>query len=71
MYAGDHNDRLVPNWVVGSLGVWQSLCSTTNSWVHGSAWDDDSTAGIRQGALWSYTPSEGVYRCPADQSLWR
>ena len=70
MYAEDQNDRLVPNWIVGPAGVWQSLRSTTNSWICGSAWDDDSTAGIRQGALWSYTPGEGVYRCPADQSRW-
>ncbi len=70
IYAEDQNDRLVPNWIVGPAGVWQSLRSTTNSWICASAWDDDSTAGIRQGALWSYTPSEGVYRCPADQSRW-
>ncbi len=70
MYAGDHNDQLVPNWVIGSVGDWRGLCSTSNSWVSGSALADGSTAGIRQGALWPYTGSEGVYRCPADKSLW-
>ena len=38
--------------------------------MSGSAFADGSTAGIRQGALWPYTQSEGVYRCPADKSLW-
>jgi prepilin-type N-terminal cleavage/methylation domain-containing protein/prepilin-type processing-associated H-X9-DG protein len=70
MYAEGHNDRLVPNWVIGSVGDWRSLCSTSNSWVSGSALADGSTAGIRQGALWPYTQSEGVYRCPSDRTLW-
>ena len=30
-----------------------------------------SPDGIRQGALWPYTQSTGVYRCPSDKSLWR
>jgi len=70
MYAEDHNGQLVPNWVIGPVGDWPSLCSATNSWVVGSALADPSTAGIHQGALWPYTQSEGVYRCPADKSLW-
>jgi len=70
MYADDHNDRLVPNWVAGPVGDWRSLCSTTNSWVCGSALADGSTAGIHQGALWPYTRSEGAYRCPSDKTLW-
>jgi prepilin-type N-terminal cleavage/methylation domain-containing protein/prepilin-type processing-associated H-X9-DG protein len=70
IYAQDHNDRLVPNWLTGSTANWRGLCSTTNSWVSGSALADGSTAGLRQGALWSYTRSDGLYRCPADKSLW-
>ncbi len=69
MYAQDSNDQLVPNWFNWN-GNWKTSCSTTNSWVCGSAWTDPSTAGIRQGALWIYTPNEGTYRCPSDKSVW-
>ncbi|MBI3191639.1 MAG: prepilin-type N-terminal cleavage/methylation domain-containing protein [Pedosphaera parvula] len=70
MYADDHDDRLVPNWFEGSANDWRRISGTTNSWVTGSALADLSTAGIRRGALWSFTQSEGIYRCPADKSLW-
>ncbi len=70
MYAEDHNDRLVPNWIIWDGSNWTTGRSTSNSWVSGSAWTDDSTAGIRQGALWPYTPNAGVYRCPSDRTLW-
>ncbi len=70
MYAEDHNDRLVPNWFRGSRSDWRGIYSTSNSWVSGSATLTDSTAGIRQGALWPYTQSEGIYRCPSDKRLW-
>jgi prepilin-type N-terminal cleavage/methylation domain-containing protein/prepilin-type processing-associated H-X9-DG protein len=69
-YAADNNDRLVPNWIIWGSGSWQASFSTTNSWVSGTAFTSDSTAGIRQGALWTYTQSEGIYRCPSDKSLW-
>ncbi|MHC1765094.1 MAG: DUF1559 domain-containing protein [Verrucomicrobiia bacterium] len=71
-YSDDHNDRLVPNWTI--FPSWptdyRDSYSTTNSWVAGTAWNNDSTKGIRQGALWPYTQSEGIYRCPSDRSLW-
>ena len=73
MYAEDHNQRLVPNWTMFPTlanGGYQDSYSLTNSWVAGTAWNNDSTAGIHQGALWPYTQSEGVYRCPSDKSLW-
>jgi len=70
LYADDHNGWLVANWVVGDLNNWPLVTSTMNSWVTGSAWTGCSTAGIRQGALWPYTPSEGIYRCPSDKTRW-
>ncbi|MHC1763361.1 MAG: prepilin-type N-terminal cleavage/methylation domain-containing protein [Verrucomicrobiia bacterium] len=70
MYADDNSDQLVPNWVIVNGDDWRGSFSTTNSWVSGSAFADGSTAGIIQGALWPYSRSEGVYRCPADKSLW-
>ena len=71
-YASDHQDRLVPNWTMFPSGLtdYRDNYSTTNSWVAGTAWNNDSTAGIRQGALWPYTQSVGIYRCPSDKSLW-
>ena len=73
MYADEHSDRLVPNWVI--MPSWpmdyRDNYSTTNSWVCGSAMLTDSTDGIRRGALWPYTQSTGPYRCPSDKSLWR
>jgi prepilin-type N-terminal cleavage/methylation domain-containing protein len=70
MYADDHNDSLVPNYETATDGVVLSLRSTTDSWVVGAAFADPTTAGIRRGALWNHTQSDGVYRCPADNSLW-
>jgi prepilin-type N-terminal cleavage/methylation domain-containing protein/prepilin-type processing-associated H-X9-DG protein len=69
-YAHDNQDQLVPNWIIMGSGGWQASCSTTNSWVAGTAFTTDSTAGIRQAALWPYTQNDGIYRCPSDKSLW-
>ena len=69
-YAHDSQDRLVPNFHLGTLGVWVPQCSTSNSWVSGCPLTDFTFAGIRQGALWPYTRSEGVYRCPSDRAVW-
>ena len=70
IYAGDHHDLLVPNYHTVTVGDVSSIRSPTGSWVVGAAFESPTTAGIRQGALWHYTQSEGVYRCPADKSPW-
>jgi prepilin-type N-terminal cleavage/methylation domain-containing protein/prepilin-type processing-associated H-X9-DG protein len=71
MYADDHNGRLVPNWIIGTYPVdYRDSYGTTNSWVTGSAMLTESTDGVRRGALWSYTQSTDLYRCPSDISLW-
>ncbi|MHC1768861.1 MAG: type II secretion system protein [Verrucomicrobiia bacterium] len=71
LYAHENNDRLVPNWAEApGWPDYTKIYNTTNSWVCGSARTDASTAGIRQGALWPYVESEGVYRCPSDKSRW-
>jgi prepilin-type N-terminal cleavage/methylation domain-containing protein/prepilin-type processing-associated H-X9-DG protein len=72
MYADENNDRMVANWVLGeaSDSGYVNQTSTDNSWVCGSAMKSDSCVGIRQGRLWCYTRSDGVYRCPSDRSLW-
>ena len=58
MYANDSEDRLAPNDDSG-----------TNVWILGKV---DSAAGatnevnIRDGKLFPFNPSTGIYRCPAD-----
>ena len=72
MYADDHDGRLVPNWLEGNFpDGYLTIVSTSNSWVTGSAYLDDSIAGICGGALWRYTQNAGLYRCPSDKTLWR
>jgi prepilin-type N-terminal cleavage/methylation domain-containing protein/prepilin-type processing-associated H-X9-DG protein len=73
LYADDNRDRLVPNWTMDpgwDRGVYQDGYSTSNSWVTGSAMQSASSEGITNGALWPYTQSAGVYRCPSDKTLW-
>jgi prepilin-type N-terminal cleavage/methylation domain-containing protein/prepilin-type processing-associated H-X9-DG protein len=69
-YTHDNQDRLVPNFHLGTYGVWGSIRSSSNSWVSGCPLTDCTSVGIRQGALWPYTRSEGVYRCPSDRAVW-
>ncbi len=58
MYAQDFNDQLVPNhisdtnaWILGNVSV---LPDATNVWH------------LRNGKLWKYNNSEGIYRCASD-----
>jgi prepilin-type N-terminal cleavage/methylation domain-containing protein/prepilin-type processing-associated H-X9-DG protein len=60
MYAGDHNDRLTPNWLAdrrawidGTLGSVHDLPGATN------------VAAVRAGLLFPYNPNVDVYKCPA------
>jgi prepilin-type N-terminal cleavage/methylation domain-containing protein/prepilin-type processing-associated H-X9-DG protein len=64
MYTGDNNDSLVRNWTSGSG-------STDCSWIKGNAITDSiliQTNNIRQGTLYSYNTSMGIYKCPADRA---
>jgi len=70
MYADEHNDRLVPNFHLGTDGVWGSIRSSSNSWVSGCPLTDSTSVGIRQGALGPYTRGESIYRCPSDRAVW-
>jgi prepilin-type N-terminal cleavage/methylation domain-containing protein/prepilin-type processing-associated H-X9-DG protein len=70
MYADDHNDQLVPNFHLGTYGDWGSIRSSSNSWVSGCPLTDYTSLGIRQGALWPYCKSPGIYRCPSDRTKW-
>jgi prepilin-type N-terminal cleavage/methylation domain-containing protein/prepilin-type processing-associated H-X9-DG protein len=70
MYFEENNDQLVPNFERGRYGDVSSYYSTSNSWVSGSALSDGTAIGIRQGALWPFTRTERIYRCPSDKTLW-
>jgi prepilin-type N-terminal cleavage/methylation domain-containing protein/prepilin-type processing-associated H-X9-DG protein len=61
MYAGDHEDRLVPNW------AW-----STQAWI--SSWVRDLPTAtnendLRAGKLFPYNTSVDIYRCPAANEL--
>ncbi len=59
MYAGDFNDKMVPNWL-GSSSAW--IDGTVGS-VHDLPGATNLNA-IRNGLLFKYNPNVGVYQCP-------
>jgi prepilin-type N-terminal cleavage/methylation domain-containing protein/prepilin-type processing-associated H-X9-DG protein len=60
MYAHDNNEVLVPNNSVNIWGVFSA----------GAAWAlaDPTETNVKDGMLWKYNTSVGIYRCPADRS---
>jgi prepilin-type processing-associated H-X9-DG protein len=52
-------------------GVNRDTERSDESWVLGNAYTDETDAGIRQGVLFPYTQSPGIYKCPADKSTVR
>jgi prepilin-type N-terminal cleavage/methylation domain-containing protein len=64
MYTGDNNDQLICNWTDGEQ-------SAPNAWVVGDAWKSSyvvQTNNIRNGLLFAYNTSLGIYKCPADRT---
>ena len=59
IYADDHNNNLVPNWILDS-----------RAWLDGTRGDVSTVLGatnlaaIKQGLLFPYNPNVGVYLCP-------
>jgi len=67
LYAGDFNDRLVPN--VGFAQPIYSEQTTNATWAWGrvSALPDETNTVILENSLLGpYTKNAGIYRCPAD-----
>jgi prepilin-type N-terminal cleavage/methylation domain-containing protein/prepilin-type processing-associated H-X9-DG protein len=63
MYAGDNNDRLVPNWILLGSGS-----SPPESWVSGSEVilaQATDTSYVRNSRLYNYNTSPGIYKCPS------
>jgi prepilin-type N-terminal cleavage/methylation domain-containing protein/prepilin-type processing-associated H-X9-DG protein len=67
MYVDDH-DNIMPlnDDFASSLS---SNTSTTNAWVTGDATAAADLSYIKQGTIYSYVGSPGVYHCPTDRSL--
>ncbi len=64
LYSGDFNESLVRNWTSGAG-------STDCSWIKGNAITDSilvQTNNIKNGTLFRYNTSLGVYKCPADRA---
>ncbi len=62
MYAGDNQERLVPNWVLTTGG------SPPESWVGGDMQnpvDATNITWIQTCRLYVYNPNPGIYQCPA------
>src|SRR5262245_18561835 len=59
LYAGDHGDAIVPNFL-----------TSANAWVDGNVStlpDAIDLAKIRNAKLFPYNQSVDIYRCPADK----
>ncbi len=66
MYTGDHQDKLVSNFISGWPG-WDG-----NAWILGSmknAADSVNPDNLRNGSLFVYNQSLGIYKCPADKVI--
>ena len=71
LYADDYQDRLALNLNhdAGGERGWEA---SPGAWVVGNAWSDDpERSRIKEGSLWGYHASEGIYQCPADRSTVR
>lgn len=67
MYGDDHNTLAANNYVNGyKLGNLKQMSG--ESWCPGNALTDTTTENIRNGLLYRYIGSTGIYRCPADNS---
>jgi prepilin-type processing-associated H-X9-DG protein len=61
MYANDHDDRLVPNWL-----------ATTQAWIGGAVHQLPGATNlndIKNAKLFPYNQSVDIYRCPAARDL--
>jgi prepilin-type N-terminal cleavage/methylation domain-containing protein/prepilin-type processing-associated H-X9-DG protein len=67
MYAGDNNDELPPNNIIGTGEGW---CA---GWLSPAPGNTDNTNILNlmspRGKLWPYNKSLGIYKCPADKSM--
>lgn len=68
-YSQENNDSMPPNTPTSDeLLPRHLMASTSNSWVVGNAWADNTPDNLRRGVLFPYNNSPAIYRCPADTS---
>ena len=63
MYAGDNNDRLVPNWILLGVGA-----SPPEAWVSGNLGNPAQAVDdryIKNSRLYDYDKCPGIYKCPS------
>jgi prepilin-type N-terminal cleavage/methylation domain-containing protein/prepilin-type processing-associated H-X9-DG protein len=66
MYAGDYNERLVPNWLMPGGD------SSPDAWVAGDvtvATEEINVLYLQEAKLFPYNTSVGIYKCPAPALL--
>jgi prepilin-type processing-associated H-X9-DG protein len=66
MYSDDNGDRLVGN--AGYLSDRTTTWTIGSAWVYDNAYTATTHTDIQRGALFPYTQSLAIYRCPADTS---
>src|SRR5439155_6962314 len=62
MYAGDHNERLVPNWILAGSGT-----PPPESWVAGDEAilaESTNVIFVQNCRLYPYNQSPGIYKIP-------
>ncbi|PYJ05925.1 MAG: hypothetical protein DME25_07520 [Verrucomicrobia bacterium] len=63
MYPGDHNERLVPNWILQGSGS-----PPPESWVSGDEAirvESTNVFFVQNCRLYPYNQSPGIYKCPS------
>jgi len=68
MYPDDYNGYLPQNH---STGSGRNRANDPGSWLVGNAFNDTTNTGIKNGSLWDYSKSIGIYKCPVDRSTVR
>jgi len=63
LYSGDNHDQIVPN-TGGAANSWVSGLYTINALP-----DATNQIAVNTGLLWPYNSSYGIYRCPADNTV--
>ena len=66
LYTTDNNDWLVPNNSVHSPNIVPFEAGA--SWCPGNTRTDANATHIKQGVIFQYNNSAGIYHCPADKS---
>ena len=68
MYADEHGDRQPPDMAQATIGGTFHFQDLAGSWVVGNVKTDTNADNLKQGVIYPYVGSPGVYHCPADLS---